>query len=229
MFEDIPRCAHADRTRSWLSTATGRGVGRDAMDKQSFVCSTYIKTTPELLWRALTRRELTERYWGVTFDSDWTAGSTFVWHEGGIAIADRDQVVLEALPGRRLSYTWHTFTPEWGKFVGGPACLPAEYLDSAASEARSKVTFDIENFGVWVKLTVTHDGFDPGSVVLESVSQGWPMLLANLKTMLETGEVMSSPKAARAALELLADATVEQSSRRPADASPGGPTGEASG
>jgi hypothetical protein len=52
------------------------------------------------------------------------------------------------------------------------------------------VTFDIEPLGQMVKLTVVHDGFDPGSTVLEGVSQGWPQILSNLKTLLETGEVL---------------------------------------
>jgi uncharacterized protein YndB with AHSA1/START domain len=57
-----------------------------------------------------------------------------------------------------------------------------------AAEPRSKVTFDLEPVGDMVKLTVVHDGFEPGSAVLSSISQGWPELLSSLKTLLETGE-----------------------------------------
>ena len=99
----------------------------------------------------------------------------------GVAIADPAQVVLEADPYRRLSYTWHTFTPEWAASYG----LSDEYLAKVAAEGRSKVTFDIEPAGEQVKLTVVHDGFDPGSTVLEGISAGWPKLLSDLKTLLE--------------------------------------------
>ena len=82
------------------------------MQKPSFVYTTYIHTTPERLYQALTDPAFTKRYWDVTFDTDWTVGSTMVWDNHGAIIDDPDQVVLEADPGRRLSYTWHTFTPE---------------------------------------------------------------------------------------------------------------------
>ncbi len=104
----------------------------------------------------------------------------------GTTIADPAQVVLEADPYRRLSYTWHTFTPEWAAAYG----LSDEYLARVAAERRSTVTFDIEPAGKMVKLTVIHDGFDPGSAVLEGVSEGWPRLLSDLKTLLETGHPM---------------------------------------
>jgi hypothetical protein len=83
----------------------------------------------------------------------------------------------------RLSYTWHTFTPELATAIG----IDQETFRQAAGETRSKVTFDIEPAGQQVKLTVVHDGFEPASVVLESVSSGWPQVLSGLKTLLETG------------------------------------------
>ena len=82
------------------------------MDKPSFVYTTYIQTTPERLWEALTEPAFTQRYWSAAFETDWQAGSPMVWHLFGVRIADPEQVVLEADPPRRLSYTWHTFTPE---------------------------------------------------------------------------------------------------------------------
>src|SRR5213080_1766144 len=81
-------------------------------DKPSFVYTTYIKTTPERLWQALTDPAFTQRYWGITFDSDWETGSPMTWHQRGVTLADAEQVVLESQPNRRLSYAWHTFTPE---------------------------------------------------------------------------------------------------------------------
>src|SRR6185312_10096328 len=84
----------------------------NSMDKPSFVYTTYIHTTPQRLWEALTSPAFTERYWNAAFETDWKAGSEMVWNLFGVAVANPEQVVLEADPPRRLSYTWHTFTPE---------------------------------------------------------------------------------------------------------------------
>lgn len=156
----------------------------------AFVYTTYINTTPDKLWRALTDPAFTSRYWGVTFETDWTVGSTMTWQENGRRIADSDQVVLESEPGRRLSYTWHTPTREWAEAAG----IGNDVLTNLAGESRSKVTFDIEPVGDMVKLTVVHDGFDSHSTMREMVSQGWPALLSSLKTLLETGETLPTPE-----------------------------------
>jgi uncharacterized protein YndB with AHSA1/START domain/DNA-binding transcriptional ArsR family regulator len=158
------------------------------MQKPSFVYTTYIKTTPEKLWQALTDPAFTERYWNTTFESDWEVGSTVTWNTRGVSIADPEQVVLESEPYRRLSYTWHTFTPELAQAHG----FSDELLAHAAAERRSKVTFDIEPQGDVVKLTVVHDGFDPDSKVLELIGGGWPKVLSDLKTLLETGETFAA-------------------------------------
>jgi uncharacterized protein YndB with AHSA1/START domain/DNA-binding transcriptional ArsR family regulator len=148
----------------------------------AFVYTTYINTTPERLWQALTDPSFTKRYWGVTFDSDWKTGSPMIWDEGGHRTADDEQVVLASEPGKKLSYTWHTFTPEWAKSAG----VSDDVLAQISKEPRSKVTFEIEPHGDGaVKLTVVHDGFQPGSKVLEMISGGWPELLSDLKTLLE--------------------------------------------
>ena len=110
------------------------------------------------------------------------------WEQDGVTIADPAQVVLESEPYRRLAYTWHTFTPEFAKAVG----LSGEVYTKIASERRSKVSFELEPLGRMVKLTVVHDDFDPGSTVLEMVSQGWPEFLSNLKTLLETGNTLDA-------------------------------------
>jgi uncharacterized protein YndB with AHSA1/START domain/DNA-binding transcriptional ArsR family regulator len=149
-----------------------------------FTYTTYIRTTPEQLWTALTDPAFTSRYWGVTFDTDWTKGAPIVWHEAGATIVDDEQRVLEAEPHRRLSYTWHTFTPE---FAAAHDFDPAEVAEWA-KEQRSKVTFTIEPVGEMVRLTVVHDGFPAGSQVLNGITEGWPALIASLKTLLETGE-----------------------------------------
>jgi uncharacterized protein YndB with AHSA1/START domain len=110
----------------------------------------------------------------------------------GAAVVDPEQVILESEPYRRLAYTWHTFTPEFAEAVG----LSEEVRATIAGERRSKVTFELEEVGETVKLTVTHDDFDPGSTVLEMVGGGWPQLLASLKTLLETGEPLPEAEAA---------------------------------
>ncbi|WP_336213931.1 ArsR/SmtB family transcription factor [Nonomuraea sp. LPB2021202275-12-8] len=180
-----------DRERAGALADLKTALEQEPMETSAFVYTTYIRTTPERLWQALTDPAFTRRYWGVALESDWRAGSAMTWRQEGVTIADPGQVVLESEPGRRLSYTWHTFTPEFAQAVG----LSEEVLAKLAAEGRSKVTFDLEPHGDTVKLTVVHDGFDPGSTVREMVGQGWPELLSSLKTLLETG----APLAAEAA------------------------------
>jgi uncharacterized protein YndB with AHSA1/START domain len=154
------------------------------MGSPDFVYTTYIRTTPERLWQALTDPAFTRRYWGVAFESDWTPGSAMVWEERGTKTVDPAQVVLEADPYRRLSYTWHTFTPEWAEANG----IRDDVLGKLAGERRSKVTFDIEPLDQMVRLTVVHGDFEPGSDLPGMISAGWPQVLSSLKTLLETGE-----------------------------------------
>ena len=161
------------------------------MDKPEFVYTTYISTTPERLWQALTDPAFTQRYWGTALHSDWAPGALMTWEEKGATVADAEQVVLEAEPYRRLSYTWHTFTPEWAQAQGIPEDLRAKL----AGEPRTKVTFDIEQSGQLVKLTVIHDGFAPGSPLLQMVSGGWPAVISSLKTLLETGDALPASAA----------------------------------
>ncbi|HTU95971.1 MAG TPA: SRPBCC domain-containing protein [Solirubrobacteraceae bacterium] len=154
------------------------------MDKPSFVYTTYIHTTPERLWEALTSAAFTQRYWSAAFETDWTPGSEMVWNLFGVRIANPEQVVLEAEPPRRLSYTWHTFTPELAR----AADVDEARFAAAAGEPRSKVTFELEPAGSAVKLTVIHDGFPADSTAATLVSNGWPRVLSRLKTLLETGD-----------------------------------------
>jgi DNA-binding transcriptional ArsR family regulator/uncharacterized protein YndB with AHSA1/START domain len=158
----------------------------DTVNKPSFVYTTYINTTPERLWQALTEPAFTQRYWGITFETDWQEGSEMTWVQRGVTIADPEQVVLESDPYRRLSYTWHTFTPELADALD----LTDDVRDRAAAEPRSKVTFEIEQLGERVKLTVLHDTEDPKSLVTSMVSNGWPRVLSDLKTLLETGDTL---------------------------------------
>jgi DNA-binding transcriptional ArsR family regulator/uncharacterized protein YndB with AHSA1/START domain len=177
-----------DRERARALADLKRALEDDTMPQKEFVYVTYIKTTPEKLWQALTDPAFTSRYWGVSFETDWLAGSPMTWEEGGVKTADPEQVVLESDPYRRLAYTWHTFTPEWAAHWS----VGDDVLAKLTKEPRSKVTFDLEPAGSAVKLTVTHDGVEPGNATVEMTSQGWPELLSSLKTMLETGEVLAT-------------------------------------
>jgi uncharacterized protein YndB with AHSA1/START domain/DNA-binding transcriptional ArsR family regulator len=163
-----------------------RALEDPSMGKPEFVYVTYIRTSPEQLWRALTAPEFTARYWGRTYHTDWKKGSPYAVTQFGIRVDDPEQIILEADPPRRLSYSWHTVTSEMAEAFA----WTDEYLAQVAAEPRSRVTFEIEPEEEGsVRLTVVHDGFEEGSATLESISGGWPRVLANLKTLLETGEV----------------------------------------
>jgi uncharacterized protein YndB with AHSA1/START domain/DNA-binding transcriptional ArsR family regulator len=173
-----------DRDRVRVLADLKTALEETPMDKPRFVYETYISTTPERLWQALTEPAFTKRYWETTFTTDWTAGCPMTWDNHGVVLTDPEQVVLESEPGRRLSYTWHTMTPELGERFGWDEGLRSEL----AAEPRSTVTFDIEPAGDGVvKLTVVHDGFPAGSKVAGMVSVGWPAVISSLKTLLETG------------------------------------------
>ncbi len=155
------------------------------MDKPSFVYTTFIKTTSERLWQGLTDPSFTKRYWNIAFETDWETGSAMTWQHRDVTIVDDGQRVVEADPYTRLSYTWHSFTPDWAQTVG----IDEERRARLAAERRSKVTFEIEAVGdEQVKLTVTHDDLEPDGVLVDMISGGWPRVIANLKTLLETGE-----------------------------------------
>jgi DNA-binding transcriptional ArsR family regulator/uncharacterized protein YndB with AHSA1/START domain len=176
-----------DRERTSALADLKNALEKEPMEP-TFVYTTYINASPERVWTALTDPSFTKRYWGVSLVSDWREGSTVRWElEKDVTIEDDEQIVLVADPPRRLSYTWHTITPEFIAAYGDGT----DFMERAAAERRSKVTFDIELVDGLVKLTVTHDGFDPDSVVLEGVSGGWPPILSSLKTLLETGEPLA--------------------------------------
>jgi uncharacterized protein YndB with AHSA1/START domain/DNA-binding transcriptional ArsR family regulator len=171
-----------------------RALEDTRVNRPTFVYVSYIRTTPERLWEALTEPAFTERYWGMVFHSDWRTGSRYVLNQFGLTIVDDDQVVLEAEPYRRLSYTWHTVTPEWAAALE----LTDDARDRLAAEPRSKVTFEIEPLDdEQVKLTVVHDGLDPDGLMASLIGNGWPRVLSNLKTLLETGETLPDSSVAR--------------------------------
>ncbi|MCT2581704.1 ArsR/SmtB family transcription factor [Actinophytocola gossypii] len=156
----------------------------------SFVYTTYIRTTPERLWRGLTEPEFTRRYWGgLELVSDWRVGSPVLLRdEPGQEAKDQGQVVLEADPYRRLAYSWHNYQPEHAELFG----WSAERLAELRQEPRTRVAFDLADLGDGrVRLTVTHDGFAGETEMYRAVSGalddsgGWPELVADLKSLLE--------------------------------------------
>lgn len=182
-----------DRERVRALADLKRALEETPMPDPEFVYTTYIKTTPERLWRALTEPSFTRRWWQVAFETDWEVGSNVTWENNGIVIVDPEQVVLESDPYRRLAYTWHTFTPELNERLQfGP-----ELFAKLAGERRSRVAFEIEPVGDLVKLTVVHDEFEAGSTAANMVRNGWPPLLSSLKTLLETGDPLPLTRTAR--------------------------------
>ena len=109
---------HYDRGRIQALGDLKHALEGTAMENRVFVYTTYIRTTPELLWRGLTEPTFTKRYWGLEFVTDWKVGSAITWEHHGVTITDPEQRVLEADPFRRLAYTWHSYTPEWAKAMG---------------------------------------------------------------------------------------------------------------
>src|SRR4051812_12441664 len=134
----------------------------DPVDKPTFVYTTYIKTTPERLWHALTDPAFTRRYWfGVSFETDWRPAPPMRGDPNGTPTADREQVVLEAEPYRRLSFMWHAMTPA----LAATLDIADDARERIAAEPRSKATFEIEPLGDVVKLTVIHDGLGADSLM----------------------------------------------------------------
>ena len=139
------------------------------MPKPEFIYVTYIETTAEKLWQALTDGDFTERYWfGARLRSDWKVGSAFEMVRTDGTVSDAGKVV-EYDPPRRLAYTFVNLS------------------DKYKNEFPALATFVLEPFGKLVKLTLTHEGFSEGGLMLAGISKGWPAILSSLKSMLETG------------------------------------------
>lgn len=145
---------------STLSTIKRRAES-DMSDRPSYVYTTYIESTPERVWSALTDPEITAGYWGHRNESDWQVGSSWLHVRTDGSGDDGGGEVLQSDPPRRLAFSWDG----------------------------SRVAFDVEPYQDIVKLTVTHT--DLTAEDLAGAGDGWPAVLANLKTLLETGRTMS--------------------------------------
>jgi uncharacterized protein YndB with AHSA1/START domain len=143
-----------------------------ASRESKFVYVTYIRTTPEKLWEALTTPEFMKQYWfGMHCESAWTAGSPWKLVSRDGQILDAGEIV-EAEPPRCLVIRWqHQNRPE------------------LKAEGYSRCTMELEPSGNAVKLCITHAiEYDP-SKFIEAVSGGWPKIISNLKSLLETGAI----------------------------------------
>ena len=141
------------------------------MQKSQFVYVTYIRTTPEKLWQALTDPAFIRRYfYETTHESEWKPGSSWKMKAPNGRVVDSGEV-LEAEPPRKLVLKWRN-----------------ELKPELTAEGYSRMTYEIEKAGPSVKLTVMHEMDREGSKFIDAVSGGWPPILSSLKSMLETGE-----------------------------------------
>jgi uncharacterized protein YndB with AHSA1/START domain/DNA-binding transcriptional ArsR family regulator len=178
-----------ERPRLRALSAIRRRAEEDRM-RPGYVYVTYIESSPERVWAALTSADLTAQYWGHANVSDWQEGSG--WEHvrtDGSGVADVVGTVLEAVPPRRLTLTFDA-----------PGEVP--------EQGPSRVTFEIEPYHEIVRLTVTHENL-PDEAALEAISAGWPAVCANLKSLLETGHVLP-----QAPWEMHADLRAAQMARR---------------
>lgn len=143
------------------------------MAESSFIYVTYIKTTPGELWTALISPEFTRKYWfGIRQESEWKPGASWKMIFPDDRVADAGEVV-ECEPSRRLVLKWQNqFRPE------------------LKEEGYSRCVFELEPKDDVVKLTITHTIERENSKFIQAVSQGWPSILSNLKSLLETGKVI---------------------------------------
>jgi|HubBroStandDraft_6_1064221.scaffolds.fasta_scaffold595724_2 uncharacterized protein YndB with AHSA1/START domain len=145
------------------------------MPKPEFIYISYIETTPEKLWEALTSSEFTKLYWWDTsVVSDWKVGSPLALVLNGTTTDVGE--ILEADRPRRLSYTFQHVLSE-----------------PASKERPSRVTFVLEQYGKLVKLTLTHEDFAEDSVIIDGISKGWPAIMSSLKSLLESGSALVIP------------------------------------
>lgn len=141
------------------------------MAQSTFSYVTYIRTTPEKVWHALTTTDLIKQYrFGMIVESTWRVGSTWRMYSDGSLIDSGE--ILEMVSQKRLALRWlNEWKPEF------------------KAEGDSRCVFEIEPAGTSVKLTITHSVERPNSKFIDAVSEGWPMVISNLKSLLETGEV----------------------------------------
>jgi uncharacterized protein YndB with AHSA1/START domain len=143
------------------------------MDKPSFVYVTYIRSTREKVFAALTDGAATREYWfSHRIESDWKVGGPLRFYNSVDELV-HDDTVLAYDPPSTLSYGWKPL------------------MKGFEDETESRVTFTLEQVGEHVKLTMLHDQMMPGGKMLGAVSVGWPGVIASLKSLLETGKALN--------------------------------------
>jgi uncharacterized protein YndB with AHSA1/START domain len=150
-----------------------KNVLEDTIMKPTHVYHTFIRTTPEKLWKALTDGAISQQYYyGTRVESTWEPGATYRYlqPDGTPMIEGK---VLEYRPFERLA---KTFNPLW--------------VDEADRGEPTTVTFEIEPMGDVCKLTLTHEGLTPGMPLTEGLQRGWAQIMSSMKTLLETGEAL---------------------------------------
>ena len=141
-----------------------------------FVYVTYIRTTPERLWSALISPEFARQYWrGAHPEAEWSVGGAWQLILADGRVADTGEITA-CEPGQHLGIRWCN-----------------EIRPELKAEGWSLCTMQIEPAGEGVKLTVTHQIERADSKLIDAVSGGWPQVLSNLKSLLETGEVVLGP------------------------------------
>ena len=147
------------------------------MANSRFVYVTYIRTTPEKLWQALTDPEFTRRFWCETWqESEWKRGASWRMMIPDGRVLNSGEI-LEIEPPRKLVLRWGT-----------------EFLPELKTEPATRVTYELEKQGDAVKLTLIHESEQPDSKHIEIVSNGWPIVLASLKSLLETEEPLEATR-----------------------------------
>ncbi len=142
-------------------------------DESTFVYVTFIRTTPERLWSALTEPDFMEEYWfGVHFETEWKPGAAWKMLYPDGRVTDAGEIV-EFDPPKRIVLKWrHELRPE------------------LKAEGFARCTIELEPVSDAVKLTITHTMDRAESKLIQAVSGGWPRILSNLKSLLETGEIV---------------------------------------
>ncbi len=144
-----------------------------AANRSSFVYVVYIRTTPEKLWEALTDPQFTRQYWFDTaVECAWQKGSPWKLVRPDGSVTDTGEILEIARP-RRMVIRWRN-----------------EWSPELKAEGFSRCTMELEPVDAAVKLTITHEMDRPDSKFVTAVSGGWPSLLSNLKSLLETGEIV---------------------------------------
>ena len=147
------------------------------MADSRFVYVSYIRATPEKLWKALIEPEFTRQFWCETWqDCEWTPGASWRLMIPDGRVADSGEVI-DIEPCRRIVLSWRN-----------------EFKPELRAEGYSRLTYELEQQGESVKLTVVHEIDTTDSKFIQAVSNGWPLILSSLKSLLETGESLEESR-----------------------------------